>query len=260
MDNLPEWLPAVAVLVAVIVVLAVLVVLRRARQQATPAGSRPRSLESLDTLASWTPERSRVLTSSERQAYAVLRKAVPDHMVLAQVPLARFLRVPTRNSYSEWMRRVGQLCADLVVCNNNSEVIAVIEIRQPPGQESERGVRRHMRMDRVLRAAGISLHVWREDLLPHPTAAREAILGAAAGLPPADASGSHALPARVAPVGMSAPVAGLPPGAVAARLATLEDELPHATELDDAHREPPPSTWFDDLDSASVPLDEAKRR
>ena len=33
----------------------------------------------------------------------------------------------------------------------------------------------------------------------------------------------------------------------ASALPLLEDDLPEATELH-GHREPPPSTWFDDLD------------
>ncbi|TAL19124.1 MAG: DUF2726 domain-containing protein [Aquabacterium sp.] len=243
MDDLPQWLPVAIVVVAIAVLVAVWFASRKRAAQAPtkPGNNRPRGLDALDTLQSWAPERSRILTGSERQAFAVLRKALPEHMILAQVPLARFLRVPTRNSYNEWMRRVGQLCADILVCNSSSEVIAVIEIRQPPAQESERGVKRHARMDRVLTAAGIALHVWREDVLPTPAAAREAILGAAAGLSPHEISGGG----QARPFGM----AGAPLAASA--LPLLEDDLPEATELH-GHREPPPSTWFDDLDGAET--------
>ncbi|HET8868891.1 MAG TPA: DUF2726 domain-containing protein, partial [Aquabacterium sp.] len=136
--------------------------------------------EALDTLASWEPMATRVLTAAERDAYVVLRKALPEHIVLAQVPLARFIKVPTRNSYSEWLRRAGSLCADLVVCDAASQVIAVVEIRQPASREKERTLRRHSRMDRVLTAARIPVHVWLEGALPGPAVAREAVLGAAA--------------------------------------------------------------------------------
>jgi len=38
--------------------------------------------------------------------------------------------------------------------------------------------------------------------------------------------------------------------------------LPEVVALDDhsPRQEPPPSTWFDDLDSGRVPLDPAKRQ
>jgi hypothetical protein len=58
-----------------------------------------------------------VLTIGERRAYELLRTALPGFLVLAQVPLGRFLRVPTRHSHAEWMQRVGSLSADLLVCN-----------------------------------------------------------------------------------------------------------------------------------------------
>jgi hypothetical protein len=94
--------------------------------------------EALDTLADWEPIATRVLTTGEREAYHVLRKALPEHMILAQVPVARFIKVPTDNPYSEWLRRVGSLCADLVVCDMASQVVAVVEIRQPMSREKER--------------------------------------------------------------------------------------------------------------------------
>ena len=84
--------------------------------------------------------------------------------MLAQVPLSRFLRVPMRNSYSDWLSRVGNLNADLLLCDAHSRVLAVVDVRAP--QESERSKRRHERMVRVLRAAGIAVHVWRQEKLP----------------------------------------------------------------------------------------------
>lgn len=259
MDMFPHWLPVwlpVALAMAVLGGLAAFWLVTRQRQKGSPAEG-ARALDGLDTLASWTPERSRILTAGERHAYSLLRRALPDEMVLAQVPLARFLRVPTRYSYSEWLRRVGQLCADLVVCNQHSEVIAVIEIRHPQGQESERGARRHERMDRVLSAAGISLIVWREGALPSVSAVREAVLGPHAEPLPSD---SRAGRARAEPVRLAA-FSGVAVGAGAAAAAPVRSihdlEVPDAIEWP-PHREPPPSTWFEDLDSAPVPLGEQK--
>ena len=44
---------------------------------------------------------------AERLAYSTLKLALPGYMILSQVPIARFIDVPKRNSYGEWMRRVG---------------------------------------------------------------------------------------------------------------------------------------------------------
>ena len=199
--------------------------------------------DNLDTLTGWPPQATRVLTTAERQAYDVLRSALPAHMILAQVPLQRFIKVPTRNSYAEWLRRVGQLNADLVVCDRHSQVIAVVEIEVEDDQPGGRAQRRRQRMLRVLKNAQIPVHVWPASTLPSPQAAREAIDAGPAGeeLPAAAAPGAvtGALPGRFASPGAS-------PANEAARQPAGDEET--------GMREPPPSTWFDDLDSAPAPL------
>lgn len=153
-------------------VLAVLIMLLLARIRSRQQG--PRSArEALDTVQDWPPEPARVMTTQERQCYELLRRALPGYMVLAQVPLSRFLRVPTRHSYAEWLQRVGSYSADLLVCDTGSRVLAVIDVR--PEDESVRSRRRHERLGRVLRAAGIRVHVWREDRLPTPAEVRTAL-------------------------------------------------------------------------------------
>lgn len=193
--------------------------------------------DSLDTLAAWPPSATRVLTQGERAAYDLLRHALPAHMVLAQVPLHRFIKVPTRNSYSEWLRRVGRLHADLVVCDRHSQVLAVVEILSDDAAPASRVRRRRDRMIRVLQATQIPVHVWRASALPPVDAAREAIL------PGATSSEFEPTGAHVQARGFGAPSSL---AASAADAAPSEDAM--------GLREPPPSTWFDDLDSASVPL------
>ncbi|MBK9134910.1 MAG: DUF2726 domain-containing protein [Betaproteobacteria bacterium] len=126
--------------------------------------------DGVDTVAGWPPEAARVLTVDERQAYEVLRRACPEHLVLAQVPLSRFVRVPLRRSYTEWLQRVGSLSADLLLCDASATVIAAIDIRS--ASESERARRRHDRMSRVLRHAGVHVLTWREGELPSVEEAR----------------------------------------------------------------------------------------
>lgn len=228
--------PLLYVLVLLAVLLAAWWVMRsRATAVKEP---RPRTAEALDTLAAWPPTATRVLTTVERQAYDVLRSALPAHMILAQVPLQRFIKVPTRNSYSEWLRRVGQLSVDLLVCDRHSQVVAVVELRAVDEVLSDRAERRRQRLAKVLKAAEIPLHVWPASSLPTPAAAREAI---APTLPVPDISAA----AEVAAL-RSLPGRFPPAGAEPAH-DTLPDE---PAEI----REPPPSTWFDDLDTAPAPL------
>jgi hypothetical protein len=121
------------------------------------------------------PQAARVMTVSENEAFALLERALPGFRVLAQVPLARFLRGPAGGDAAEWQRRIGGLSADLLVCDPTSRVLAVIDVRA--AAESERSSRRHDRLLRVLRAAGVSVYAWREDMLPSVEQVR-ALLGA----------------------------------------------------------------------------------
>ena len=97
-----------------------------------------RSADHVDTVTGWSPQATRVLSGAERDAFEILRKALPAHTILAQVPLARFIKVPTRNSYAEWLRRVGHQCADFVVCDRHAQVIAVVELQPDAPSTSER--------------------------------------------------------------------------------------------------------------------------
>src|SRR5258706_10847948 len=83
----------------------------------------------VDTVAGWPPQPTRLLSSSERVAFSALVRALPEYIVLAQVPLSRFLSVPKRNSYADWLRRVGYQRVDFAVCDMNAQVVAVIKLQ-----------------------------------------------------------------------------------------------------------------------------------
>jgi hypothetical protein len=256
---------------------------RRSRDSGGEDGGHAPRVEGIDTVAGWPPEVTRVLTAQERRAFRLLTIALPDHIVLAQVPVARFIRVPTRNSYHEWMRRVGQLCADLVVCDAASQVIAVVEVRRPAARESERARKRHERMDRVLRKAGVRVIEWNEELLPHRDAVREQIVptpkasgdelgGTAGARGPAPGVAGSGMPSATRAPAFPTGAGGLSTaGTAATRVrrmagATLDEALDEIEALDRSARrdgvspaEPTPSTWFDELESDRMPLDRPKR-
>jgi hypothetical protein len=89
-------------ILALAIAAALLVLWWFGRRRALPIDTQ-NAVDRLDTLLGWPPEATRVLRTSERVAYSTLRLALPGYMVLAQVPIARFINVPKRNSYAEWM-------------------------------------------------------------------------------------------------------------------------------------------------------------
>jgi hypothetical protein len=243
-----------------------------ARLQSPPA--RPEMpAERLDTLAGWPPEPTRVLRSSERLAFSTLKLALPGYLILAQVPLARFLSVPKRNSYAEWMRRLGNQCVDFVVCDVTSQVVAVVEVRPPLDQLDERVRVRLDRVARALKAARIPLHVWNEEKLPTIEAARDKLLPSAPAVP----AGMARKPAVVASAASVIGAAEFSEAAFAepsmAHAATRDAVLEGGPAVDpfaDTDRDwsqgevievrEPSMTWFDDLDSVTAELPPAEKR
>lgn len=232
-----DWL--LALLAVAVVALVAIALLRRRSSPSRPADERR-----LDTVAAWPPTATRILTSAERQAYSTLERALPGYMILAQVPLARFLKVPTRNSYTEWLRRMGTQCADLVVCDMASEVLAVVNVQPPAGAESERARKRLNRMARVLKAAGIPMHVWTDNALPSVEAAREMVMPRPAASP----SGAAQAPVADTRIRPTRP--------------TPFDDTDRDESMDERIevREPPPSTWFDEFSSGPAPLTGGDKR
>lgn len=225
---------APALLAALLLLLSLLAWRRRAARPGARRSAKAR--DALDTVADWPPESARVMSVHERRAYAALQRALPGLIVLAQVPLARFLRVPTRHSYNDWLQRAGSLNADLLICDAGSRVLAVVDIRSP--SETERSRRRHERLARVLKAAKIRVYTWREGELPTMSELRASL---ARDLLPADAPAPQAAPQPTA----SKPMPLIPVPDIAEVLA--DGDLQY-----DGSQEPVPSAFFEDPDSDSV--------
>ena len=218
------------------VVLALLAWLWLRRRGGSGASAAPP--DRIDTLIGWPPTPTRLLSGPQRSAMNTLVLALPEYMVLAQVPLSRFISVPKRNSYADWLRRVGNQCVDFLVCDMAAHVVAVVELQAP--QASERARKRLARIARTLKAAKIPIHLWREDALPSASAARDAILPRPEPAAPAPAA------VAAAPVAPAPAAPGKNPFDDTGRDSTQDEMI----EL----LEPPPSTWFDDLDTAPAPL------
>ena len=247
----------------------------------------------LDTLAGWPPEPTRIMRPSERLAFSTLRMALPGYLILAQVPVSRFISVPKRNSHVEWMRRIGTQCVDFLICDVTSKVIAVVEVMPPTAQMTERLRARADRLERTLGAAGIKLHTWNEERLPSIESARLKIVPNAPAIPTdmrRRAAVASTVPETVVAAGMPAAFAGADL-AMAHAMAVpdsfgmtstempFDDTRPEADTLappdfaptlpaHDASGEPdwaqgggevievlePPPTWFDDMEvTAELP-------
>jgi hypothetical protein len=219
----PHW---IAIASAVIAALLTWVLVRRR----LPTAALPQREENLDTIQAWPPQAVRVMTLGERQAYEVLKRALPGHVILSQVPLSRFISVPTRNPYTLWLQRAGRLAVDLLVCDYSSRAVAAVEVRT--ADESKRSAKRHERLVQVLRAAGVQVLEWDEDNLPDVVDARELFIPKGEGKDaPAriDAGGRRLLP-----------------------VADIAEVLSAGDATDYGQLEPVPSAFYDDLDDPRV--------
>ena len=65
----------------------------------------------------WQPRTMRPLTPDELKALKLLRKALPECLLLPQIALARFLTVAQNRSYNQWFGSVGRRCVDFLICS-----------------------------------------------------------------------------------------------------------------------------------------------
>jgi hypothetical protein len=182
---------APAAVIVAIVLAAVVLSMWFLESRKRPARA-AKSDEAMDTVADWPPQAVRVLTLEERHAFEIVRRAMPKHMVLAQVPLARFISVSTENPYAEWLQRAGRLSVDLLITDNSSRPVAAVEIHA--AEQSPRDAKRHKRLARVLQDAGVTVHTWYENRLPTADQARRQLLGKAADLDDDDGRARGPLP------------------------------------------------------------------
>ena len=236
-----EILAIIAVLVAAI---AGYWLLQRGKRSAA-ARDAPRDRDNIDTVIGWPPEVTRLLSGGERTAHETLVKALPECLVFCHVTLARFIRVPRRNSYGDWLSRVGHLSAEFLICDRASLVIGAVALQS--AQESERAAQRRTRMTKVLKAAGVKVFVWREQSIPSPAAARDQIIQRT-GLP-----STAAVDDAYAEIGPEKRPSRMSNGKLP--IPDVVAEMP----IESSRQEPPSSTWFDDLDG-NPPLDAARKR
>ena len=155
--NPPDPTLMLALVVALVLMLPLMAAWRRRGPRSTPRRAPDSAMSDR-----FEPQAVRVMTTAERQAHALLQKALPNAMVLAQVPFTRFLKV--NGSQQIWLQQAAGLSADLLLCDACTRVLAVVDVRSARISEGSR--KRHERKARLLKAAGIRLLCWQEDALP----------------------------------------------------------------------------------------------
>jgi cytochrome c-type biogenesis protein CcmH/NrfF len=120
--------------------------------------------------------RARLLTDPQRLLYLVLRAALPDHVVMANMRMIDLLDVPAGPEAVERDPRLSALLhqrLDCVVCSNDLTPLAalVVYTAAMPGAELEQA-----KAD-ALRELGIRFLRFRADSLPRPAEMRAVVLG-----------------------------------------------------------------------------------
>jgi hypothetical protein len=156
---------SLVVVVLVLVVLAVLVLAVLKKLGLLQGG----------TSGPWPFYVKRPLSQPEQILYHRLIRALPDHIVLAQVQVSRVLGVKKGSNFHEWNNRINRLSYDFVVCGKDSTVIAAVELDDKSHEASSRATTDEKK-SKASADAGLRLIRWHVRSLPDEAAIRAALL------------------------------------------------------------------------------------
>ena len=124
----------------------------------------------------WPFYLKRPLTRPEQVLYFRLTNALPEHIVLAQMQLSRFLGVEKGYDFRAWYNRINRMSADFLVCGKDATVLVAIELDDKT-HEAEYRQLTDAKKEKALSAAGVKLIRWRTTDLPDDTTIRREVLG-----------------------------------------------------------------------------------
>ena len=113
----------------------------------------------------WPFYAKKPLSQPEQVLYFLLIKALPDHIILAQVQLSRLLGVKKGNNAQAWSNRINRMSVDFVICNKDSSIVAVIELDDATHERKDRQVA-DAKKDRALAAAAVRIVRWQVTTIP----------------------------------------------------------------------------------------------
>jgi hypothetical protein len=146
----------------VLSVIAAFVLIARNRQQGSTSADE-----------AWPFQKTKPLSDPEQALYHLMVAALPECIVLAQVPLSRVLRVDKRPDSRSWQNRISQKSLDFVVCLKDFTVVAAVELDDATHARQSRQTA-DANKDRALAAAGVSIVRWNVKALPDESAIRGA--------------------------------------------------------------------------------------
>jgi hypothetical protein len=127
------------------------------------------------TSGPWPFYVKRPLTQPEQVLYHRLIRALPEHIVLAQVQVSRVLGVKKGSNFHEWNNRINRLSYDFVVCGKDATVIAAIELDDKSHESSSRA-KTDEKKSKATADAGLRLIRWHVRSLPNEDAIRTELL------------------------------------------------------------------------------------
>jgi len=117
------------------------------------------------------------LTNHEHMLYHLLRSALPDYEILAQVPFSRFLITKGKGDDEKDINRrfrfVRQKIADFLICEKNFSIVAAVELDDDQTHDPVRVEKR----DRLFNEAGVATIRWNIKALPTVLEIQEKIEG-----------------------------------------------------------------------------------
>ena len=124
-----------------------------------------------DSVDEWPFYARRPLSTPEQALYHRLVKALPDHIILAQVQVSRVLGVRKGFNFHQWNNRINRLSYDYVVCAKDATVLAAIELDDRTHESASRA-RTDAKKEKATAAGGIRLIRWHVKSLPDTEAIR----------------------------------------------------------------------------------------
>ena len=115
--------------------------------------------------AKWPFYAKKIMTSPEQVLFHRLNKALPEHIVLAQVQMSRVLGVKRGANFGFWHNRINRLSLDYVVCRKDAAAIAAIELDDASHDQASRQYA-DLRKEVALKSAGVPLIRWRVAAMP----------------------------------------------------------------------------------------------
>lgn len=122
----------------------------------------------------WPFYAKKPLTQPEQVLYHRLIKALPEHIVLAQVQLSRILGVKQGNNFHEWNNRINRMSLDFVICGKDASIVAAIELDDKTHQKDSRR-EADEKKNKALASAGVKLVRWQVNAMPDEAGIRLAL-------------------------------------------------------------------------------------